>query len=68
MHKKCVLSLIHSARLTILPGNDHSATLDHYSHLKIDFSAILKSTDDMYENSDHYQPRLWVGLVDQYFR
>ena len=61
-----VLSMIHSARSTVPPSSDH------YSHLKVVLICeILKvvpttcETDDMRENSDHYRPWLWVGLVDQ---
>ena len=44
---------------------------NHYSHFKfVLFCEILKNvdgrTDPTCENSDHYRPWLWVGLVDQY--
>ena len=40
---------------------------DHYFHMKIVvFCEIWNmGTDDMCENSDHYWPWLWIGLVDQ---
>ena len=44
----------------------HSATSDHYSHLKfVLFCKILKSGDGWTyttcENSNHHRPKLWVG-------
>ena len=51
-----------------LLGQTHNpASSDHYIHLEIVlFSKIL--TDDMCENSDHYRPWSWVGLVNQYIK
>ena len=51
--------------------NPADASSDHYSRLKVVlFCKILKvetdvRTDNKCENSDHYRPWLWVGLVDQ---
>ena len=45
------------------------ASSDHYSYLSfVLFCEILKSgdgrTDNSWENSDHYRPWLWVGLMN----
>ena len=53
------------------PSQPHSlASSNHYFHLKVKFCEIFKSgdrlTDITYENSDHYQLWLWIGLVDQF--
>ena len=58
-----VSSMIHSARPTVPPV---AITIFNWTFL---FCAILRRrtdvrTDDMYENSDHYRPWLWVSLVD----
>ena len=66
-HKTCVPSMIHSARPTVPPVAIAIFTWKFVlRYFKSGDGRTDWRIDSTCENSDHYRPRRWVGLVDQY--